>query len=460
MNVYIEPHDVIVNGEFVHTGQINCDFQVISGVSYLTILTDENKITHDVQITVGGKTYYKDGITTDKITDVTELYITIVSTNKETGEQETWTSDAYSVIYYSPLRLTLTTERLEDTPTTVKLNVSGSMSSLNEINKLSPLSIEYDGKTGTYTPTLTKDGEQYTFSVTISFNNVSEDIAPVFTVTAADLIKTITTSCVGLPGDVTVDFYHTGKGVRFGKVATRDGFEVDFDAFFNKPTEFNDEIICKKSLYIHNTKQSENFTVHKNEPEDETEDGWIDKVKKFAAIKFSNYSDGELAKIGMYNNTGLQRKVGANYYTILDTGNVKDNIDQNYNPESTLPQSGKAVAEAIAMGPEDSGWVKCSLTENFSGTLQIRKIGKIVYLRGEVTFATDLSCESGAQNIGMYDESYAPLSAVYFVHQDSNLNTLRVASYLQNLLVTSVGVITIMKQNTTFSSGATIQINA
>ena len=110
---------------------------------------------------------------------------------------------------------------------------------------------------------------------------------------------------------VTLDFYSTGKGIAVGKVAERDGLEVDWDVDFNKnvnidgATTFNQITTFNKCMFT-------GFLLSSSS----------DKGQTRPQITFKIGSNSPFALIA--NSDGTLSRGNATYgeYTLLDTGNI------------------------------------------------------------------------------------------------------------------------------------------
>lgn len=148
---------------------------------------------------------------------------------------------------------------------------------------------------------------------------------------------------------------------------------------------------------------------------------------------------GSSTGFNFYSNTGIHWYTGANgakHAWIDSSGNmsVQGNIiatgtinGSNVRAEKIVPPTGELVVdgEVIADNLEDSGWVACTLANNFetygSDPLEVRKIGNIVMLRGVITPKTNVTLNQ--TNIAALPVGYEPSGCnINWVQQGSGSN--------------------------------------
>lgn len=114
----------------------------------------------------------------------------------------------------------------------MKVGFTASISSLNGKNSAS-YSINYGS-----TP-ITGTGTSYTSSP------IACDVSKVWSVEVkvSDKLDSTTRSAVIPVAFTLMDFYNTGKGVAFGKVATRNGFDCAMDAYFTGQVKVSDKLL-------------------------------------------------------------------------------------------------------------------------------------------------------------------------------------------------------------------------
>lgn len=183
------------------------------------------------EITADGKTYTTSPVTTDVLQNKGTLAVTAKVT-----DNRTYTSDVVStnitVLEYAPPAVTVTAYRCNSSGTAdtegayMKFGFSATISSLNSKNSAT-YSISYTGGSGAAT-TVTGSGLSYTSAV------IACDVSKIWAieVQVTDKLSSTTKAAVIPIAFTLMDFYSTGKGVAFGKVATRDGFDCAMAAYF------------------------------------------------------------------------------------------------------------------------------------------------------------------------------------------------------------------------------------
>lgn len=180
-------------------------------------------------ISVEGKTYTTNPATTDVILSGDKVAITASATDQRTRTSEV-VEDEVSVIPYASPAVTLTAHRcnedgtLNDEGDHVLIELTAEISSLNGKN-VAEYTITYSGAAS---GEIEGQGTHY----------LSDPIA-------CDVSRPCSVECIvndaihygeataAVPIAFTLmEFYNTGKGVAFGKVATRDGFDCAMPAFF------------------------------------------------------------------------------------------------------------------------------------------------------------------------------------------------------------------------------------
>ena len=181
-------------------------------------------------ITADGKTYTTSPVTTDVVHNKGTLSVTAKVTDARTNSSDV-ASTNITVLEYAPPAVTVTAYRCNSSGNAdqegayMKFGFSATISSLNSKNSAT-YSISYKADGGA--TTVTGNGLSYT-SATIAC-----DVSKVWTVevTVTDKLSSTTKAAVIPIAFTLMDFYSTGKGVAFGKVGTRDGFDCAMAAYF------------------------------------------------------------------------------------------------------------------------------------------------------------------------------------------------------------------------------------
>ena len=187
-------------------------------------------------ITADGKTYTTSPVTTDVLQNTGKLAVTAKVTDARTYSSEVASTDI-TVLEYAPPAVTVTAYRCNSSGTAdqegayMKFGFSATISSLNSKNSAT-YSISYKIGDGTATK-VTGTGLSYTS------DKIACDVAKICTVevTVTDKLNSTTTKAAVIPIAFTlIDFYSTGKGIAFGKVGTREGFDCAMAAYFSGAT--------------------------------------------------------------------------------------------------------------------------------------------------------------------------------------------------------------------------------
>lgn len=205
----------------------------VQGWSKLKITADP-KLAYDspiasYKIVAGGKTYTSNPATTSVITSSSKVKVQASVTDKRTRTSDV-VEDEVSVIPYSPPVVTLNAYRCDENGTKndegsyIKITLSAKIASLNNKNTAT-YEINYSGGAS---GKITGSGTTYTSDA------IACDVSK-----ACDIEVVVNDKLSHGDGTATVpiaftlmEFYNTGKGVAFGKVATRDGLDCAMPAYF------------------------------------------------------------------------------------------------------------------------------------------------------------------------------------------------------------------------------------
>lgn len=118
----------------------------------------------------------------------------------------------------------------------MRVGFTSTISGLNNKNAAS-YSITYSSASGR--GTLTGTGTSFTSGA------IACDVSQVWSieVTVSDKLDSTTKAAVIPIAFTLMDFYNTGKGIAFGKVATRDGFDCAMDAYFTGNVRFDNGFV-------------------------------------------------------------------------------------------------------------------------------------------------------------------------------------------------------------------------
>ena len=183
-------------------------------------------------IAADNKTYTTNPVTTDVLHGKGTLAVKAKVTDARTYPSDEVSTDI-TVLEYAPPAVTVNAYRCNSSGTAdqegayMKLGFSATISSLNGKNSAT-YSISYKADGGA--TTVTGNGLSYTSAV------IACDVAKVWTVevTVSDKVDKTTKAAVIPIAFTLMDFYSTGKGVAFGKVGTRDGFDCAMQSYFSE----------------------------------------------------------------------------------------------------------------------------------------------------------------------------------------------------------------------------------
>ena len=180
-------------------------------------------------VTADKKTYTGNPVTTDVISSGTKVSIAAYVTDQRTRSSDVEEAEV-DVIPYSPPTVTLNAYRCDEDGTEndegshMIIVLSSKISSLNGKNTAN-YSITYSG--GAY-------GEQTGDGLDWTSEPIACDVSKpcAIEVVVYDDLSNGTASATIPIAFTLMEFYNTGKGVSFGKVATKDGFDCAMPAYF------------------------------------------------------------------------------------------------------------------------------------------------------------------------------------------------------------------------------------
>ena len=181
-----------------------------------------------------GKTYTNPSVTTDVIQGKGVITVTAKVTDAR-GRTSPEASASISVLEYAPPSVSVVAYRCNSSGTAdsegayMKVGFTSTIASLLNLNTAT-YTITYSN--GSTSKTLSGSGTAYTSDA------IACDVSTVWTVEVkvSDKVGRTTKSAVIPIAFTLMDFYQTGKGIAFGKVATKDGFECAMSASFTGAT--------------------------------------------------------------------------------------------------------------------------------------------------------------------------------------------------------------------------------
>lgn len=177
-------------------------------------------------ITADGNSYALGEVTTEALKGKGTLTVTAKVTDARTRPSEV-ASQNITVLEYAKPVVNLSAYRCNSSGSKdpegayMKIVVTSTISSLNSKNSAT-YKVVYPGGT------LTGSGTSVTSSVLDCDVSLTHNIE----VTVTDKLSSTTKATVVPIAYTLLDYYHTGKGIAFGKVATRDGFDCAMPAYF------------------------------------------------------------------------------------------------------------------------------------------------------------------------------------------------------------------------------------
>jgi hypothetical protein len=217
------------------TGNKLLDGVYVQGKSFLSVYiqatTDYGASIVSCSSTIDGKTYSGDLFDTAPLSRGTHRVTTTIKDSR--GKTTTIYSNYITVEEYESPRITsIQAKRDGSDPSAVTVQVKGYVSPISNKNTIS-VKVTLDGET----KTISTSG--YTFDNTITFTGVNTEETLTATATVTDIYSSTSFDSTLSTVAVTMDFYNTGKGIAIGKVAEKDGFEVDWESWFNKGSFHN-----------------------------------------------------------------------------------------------------------------------------------------------------------------------------------------------------------------------------
>lgn len=274
--------------------------------------------------TIDGKTYSGNSFTTSPLSNGTHKVTTTIKDSR--GQTATIYSSNITVYdYFSPSVTEFTAVRNSTTPTTINVTIKGDVAPVNNKNTRS-VTVTVGGQSQTISTS------SYTFSSTATFTGVTEDNSHTATLTITDSLTSTSKSVMIPTAAVTLDFYSTGKGIAVGKVAEKDGLEVDWDVDFNKAVNV-DGVATFNQATAFNMTQLNGFVMRAK--------GTTELLRSH--ITFRTKDDGYICSFVVNPDGTFSRYKASDYnYTLLDTGNIgsyltsaiADNRDVEYGTDS------------------------------------------------------------------------------------------------------------------------------
>ena len=190
-------------------------------------------------ITADGKTYTTNPVTTSVITGSGSVAIRATATDQR-GNVSAPATTSVSVLPYSSPVIATTLYRCDASGVTndegayIRITFNATISSLNGKNSAT-YRVEYSGATyGSFQGS----GTSFDSGPIACGGGVPCDVS-------ISVTDKVSTGYVGAPVPIAftlMEFYNTGKGVAFGKPATRDGLDVAMNAYFSGTTLFEGNV--------------------------------------------------------------------------------------------------------------------------------------------------------------------------------------------------------------------------
>lgn len=184
------------------------------------------------EITADDSTYSTSTVTTPALKGKGSLSISAKVTDNR-GYPSDVVSQSINVLEYSKPVVNVSAYRCNSSGSTdpegayMKIVVTSSISGLNSKNSATYKVVHSGG-------TITGNGTSFTSDALPCSVSATHNIE----VTVTDKISSTTKAAVIPIAYTMLDFYNTGKGIAFGKVATRDGFDCSMPAYFNGTVRF------------------------------------------------------------------------------------------------------------------------------------------------------------------------------------------------------------------------------
>ena len=188
-------------------------------------------------ITADDKSYSATTVTTPVLQNTGKLPVTAVVTDARSRPSTKYSTDITVLKYEKPV-VTVAAYRCNSSGTVdpegayMKIGFSATITNLNNKNNAT-YTISYKQSGGSAT-TLTGSGLSYTSGA------IACDTTKVWEIeaTVKDNLSSSTKAAVIPIAFTLMEFYSTGKGVSFGKIATQDGFDCAMDAVFRGAVTF------------------------------------------------------------------------------------------------------------------------------------------------------------------------------------------------------------------------------
>jgi hypothetical protein len=181
-------------------------------------------------VTADGSAYHTQTVTTPALRGKGTLTVTANVSDFRSRSSDTVTKDI-TVLEYAKPSVTVVAHRCNSSGT---VDSEGAYMRIQVISKISSL----NGK-NTATCKVVYPGGTLTGSANYTSSILACDVASTHNieVTVTDRLSSTTKAAVIPIAYTLMDYYNTGRGVSFGKVATRDGFDCAMPAYFTGATE-------------------------------------------------------------------------------------------------------------------------------------------------------------------------------------------------------------------------------
>ena len=225
------------------TGIYNDYDAFVQGYSQLHIVATP-KLAHgspikSYTITADGKTYNSTPVTTDVIQGSGTMRVTAVVTDNREHTSDPFNKDIEVLEYKKPI-VTVTAYRCNSSGVAdaegayMKVGFTATISDLKGKNN-ADYEITYSGGSSPIS------GSGTSFESEVIECNIAS-VCKVEVAVSDRISRTKASSVIPIAFTLT-DYYRTGKGIAFGKVGTRDGFDCAMDAYFSGKITVNDKLL-------------------------------------------------------------------------------------------------------------------------------------------------------------------------------------------------------------------------
>lgn len=269
-------------------------------------------------ITADGSSYTSSPVTTPALKGKGTLSITAKVTDNRSRTSETVTQNI-TVLEYSKPEVTLSAYRCTSDGAAnqegayMKIVVTSTISSLNNKNSAT-YKVEHSGGT------LTGNGANFTSGVLECDVSTTHNIK----VTITDKLSSTTKSATIPIAYTLMDFYSSGKGIAFGKVGTREGFDCAMPAYFTGGVSVGGKSLLDLIYPVGSVYMSVNSTS----PQSFFGGTWERIQDRFLLAAGSTYGAGTTG--GSATHTLTTSEMPSHYHDGITTDNLIDTHRMTY----------------------------------------------------------------------------------------------------------------------------------